>query len=236
MSAHYFASFGAEHFSAIAIVVGGAIIFVWAARRATAPQTRRAARIDRALRWTLAIACLAAEVNDLVWLLGSGLPLRHLLPLHLCDISILLAPVVLLTANRTVYELLYFWGIGGAVQAIATPIVWWGFPDPSCVLFFLGHGLILTSALYATAVMRLRPAPRSILRVWLITNAYGLAIIALNWALDTNYLFLNWKPATPSLLDLMGPGHWYWLPLDLVALVVILLCYLPFYVLDRQRR
>jgi len=135
-----------------------------------------------------------------------------------------------------VYELLYFWGIGGALQAIATPILGWGFPDPSCIAYFLGHGLILATALYATAVMRLRPVPRSILRVWLLTNAYALAIIPLNLALDTDYLFLMWKPATPSLLDLMGPWPWYWATLDIAALVVILLCYAPFFVLDRSRR
>ena len=45
-----------------------------------------------------------------------NLDLLYLLPLHLCDVSLFLAPVVLLTGNRRLYELLYFWGLGGALH------------------------------------------------------------------------------------------------------------------------
>ena len=82
--------------------------------------------------------------------------------------------------------------------------------------------------------MRLRPIPHSILRVWLITNAYALVIIPLNKALGSNFLFLARKPATPSLLDLLGPYPWSWASLELVAVLVMLLCYLPFFLRDRR--
>ena len=186
------------------------------------------------MRWVLALGCLVCELGILVWLLTEGISdLDFLLPLHLCDISILIAPVVLLTGNWLLFELLFFWGIGGAMQALLTPIVTDGFPAPFCIYFFAAHGLIIASALYATVVMRQRPTVRSIPRVWLITNAYGLLIILVNLALETNYLFIMHKPATPSLLDVMGPWPWYVVVLDAVALALICVCYLPFLVRDK---
>jgi hypothetical integral membrane protein (TIGR02206 family) len=193
--------------------------------------------VNRVVRWALAVGCLVSEGTLLAWWAwAEDVPLRYLLPLHLCDLALLIAPVALLTANRFAYELLYFWGIGGAIQALLTPNITTGFPGFRCMFFFLAHGLLVASALYATVVMRLRPTGWSVLRVWLVTNAYGLLILPVNYALDTNYLFIMRKPPTPSLLDLMGPWPWYLVVLDVVALLVLSLCYLPFFVRDRWGR
>jgi len=226
-----FHTFGLQHLVAVGIVLGSSIGLACAARAA------KSARFERVVRWVLAVGCpafLAFEATCFLW--AWEMPLHYVLPLHLCDVSILIAPVVLLTANRYAFELLYFWGIGGALQAIATPTLTRGFPALTCVVFFLGHGLIIASALHATVVMRLRPTPWSILRVWLLTNAYALLMIPVNLALDTNYLFIMRKPWTPSALDLMGPWPWYLAVLDVAALIVILLCYLPFFIRDRRVR
>ena len=237
MAAGPFVPFGAQHGVAVAIVLIAATALVVVMRRATTGRPPGSARLDRAIRWGLAIGCVGIEVSELVRrMVFSGASLRSTLPLNLCDASILIGPVVLLTAHRRLYELLYFWGIGGALQALATPIVTRGFPDPRCLGFFLGHGLVLSSALYATVVLRLRPVPRSILRVWLITTAYGLAMVPVNHWLGTNYLFVLRKPDTPSLLDLMGPWPWYLATLSGVAFLVLLICYLPFSLKDQAGR
>jgi len=217
-----FVTFGLQHAIATTVVVGAGIGLCCAVRSASS------ARLERAVRWGLAIACIAYEGIELV-LLG-------VLPFHLCDLSILIAPVVLLTASRVGFELLYFWGIGGALQALITPAVVTGFPAPICIAFFLGHGLIIAGALYAAVVMRLRPTPRSILRVWLITIGYGLVMLGVNAVFGTNYLFIMRPPPTPSILDLLGPWPWYLLTLQPVILVVFSLCYLPYFARDRWSR
>jgi len=187
-------------------------------------------RLARAVAWGLAAGCWGTEGFLLAWYaLVHEVPWQWLLPLHLCDLALLLGPLALLTANRFLCELLYFWGIGGAVQALLQPLVTWGFPSVQCSCFFLAHAFIVASALYAPLVLRWRPTRWSVLRVWLATNAYALLVVApVNWMLDTNYLFLHWKPRTPSLLDLMPPWPWYIPVLDLLALLVLALCYLPF--------
>ena len=222
-----FTPLGLQHLVAAGAAIGGSVALAWAVRAARSP------RLDRVARWALALACLAFEAVTLgVGAAEGQAPITHYLPLHLCDVSILIAPVALLTANRTAYELLYFWGIGGALQALATPTLFSGFPALVCIAFFVGHGLILASALYATFVMRLRPTLGSAARAWLLMNAYGLLILPLNYLTGTNYLFIMRKPATPSLLDLMGPWPWYLATAEAVAAVVIFLCYLPYLVAD----
>ena len=231
MASSQFITFGAQHGIAAGIAIAGAVALPVAVR------AWGTGRVERAVRWLLATACVAYEAGELWWQVHAGLAgLHEALPLHLCDVSILIAPVVLLSANRYAFELLYFWGIGGTLQALATPTLWSGFPAPICLLFFAGHGLILASALYATVVMRLRPVPRSVLRVWLVTMAYALVIFLVNLALGTNYLFIRHKPPTPSLLDLLGPWPWYLLALQPIVVAVLGLCYLPFLVRDRWQR
>jgi len=203
---------------------------VWAVRRSGSR------RFDVAVRWSLAGGCLASEIYLIVWWSWTGARLQELLPLQLCDMSIVIAPIVLLTGSRRWYELLYFWGIGGAMQGLLTPNVEWGFPSIRCVCCFEYHALIVTSALYATFVMRHRPTAGSILRAWLIANALGLVLIPLNRVMGTNYMFLMHKPVTPSLLDVMGPWPWYLVVLDIAALLVMGLCYLPFFILDRRAK
>jgi hypothetical integral membrane protein (TIGR02206 family) len=230
MSSRPFLTFGAEHWLGLALSLGLGGALVWVVRRSGSR------RFDLAARWALAAACLASEVYMVIWWSWAGGRLVDLLPLHLCDISVVLAPVVLLTGHWLAYELLFFWGFGGAVQALLTPNVDWGFPHIRCVCCFLLHALIVTCALYATVVMRRRPMPRSLLRAWLVANAYGLLLIPANLAMGTNYMFLLRKPATPSLLDVMGPWPWYVLVGSLVGLAAMALCYLPVFLLERRRQ
>jgi len=221
---------GGEHWLGLALSLGLGAALVWAVRRSGSR------RLDRATRWALAAACAGGELFLLAWWLAHGARLANLLPLHMCDVTVVLAPVVLLTGHWLCYELLYFWGFGGAVLALLTPAVSWGFPAVHCVCFFALHGLIVASALYATVVMRLRPTLRSLLRAWLLAIAYGLLLIPANLAMGTNYMFVLEKPRTPSLLDAMGPWPWYILVASLVALVAMGLCYLPFLILDHSGR
>jgi len=231
MASSEFVTFGAQHLVAAAIVLGGATGLVVAVRASGS------ARLDRVMRWVLAAGCLAYESYEILWPPLAGLaPWQECLPLHLCDLSLLLAPVVLLRGDRRCFELFYFWGIGGALQSIATPTLFYGFPARHCVTFFLSHWLIITSALYATVMMRLRPTPWSIPRVWLITLVYGLFMLPVNYTLGTNFLYVTHKPLTISLLDCLGPWPWYLLTLQPVIGVVIFLCYLPFFVHDRRSR
>ena len=65
------------------------------------------------------------------------------LPLHLCDLAGILAGIMLINRSYFFYQLTYFWGLGGALQAMITPSIDNGFPHIDFFYYFVGHGLII---------------------------------------------------------------------------------------------
>ena len=84
----------------------------------------------RTLRITLAIILLVNETSYHIWAIANGLwNIQEYLPLHVCSVLIWLAGFMLIFENFTVYEFIYFMGIGGGIQALLTPDIGiYGFP------------------------------------------------------------------------------------------------------------
>jgi hypothetical integral membrane protein (TIGR02206 family) len=183
-----------------------------------------------ALRWLLALILLVNEIAWHYWNYSVGRwTIQTMLPLHLCSILVWLGALMLMTKNYRIYEFMYFMGIAGAIQALATPDLGiYGFPHFRFFQTFTSHGLIVTSAIYMTVVEGFRPTLRSILRVVIWTNVYALIVFFINSAIGSNYLMINHKPELPSLLDLLPEWPVYILYMELIGFVSILLLYFPF--------
>ena len=124
-------------------------------------------------------------------------------------------------------------GIGGAIQALLTPDLGiYGFPHFRFFQTFLSHGLIVTSGIYMTVVEGFRPTWKSILRVTIWMNIYVVIVYFINIAIGSNYLMINYKPNTPSLLDLLPDWPLYVLYMEIIGFVTCLLLYLPFAIRD----
>jgi hypothetical integral membrane protein (TIGR02206 family) len=150
-----------------------------------------------------------------------------LLPLHLCDLLLILGVAVLFTRRLALAEVVYYWAAAGTLMAILTPDVRYGFPHSRFVVFFGFHGLVIAMMAVAVAGMRLEPRRGSALRTWLLTNAYAALVALVNQAWGTNYMFLCQKPRGSTLLDLLGPWPWYVVAGSAVALGLFLLLELP---------
>lgn len=96
---------------------------------------------------------------------------------------------MLITRAQRVYGVVYFWGLGGTTQALLTPDLVQGFPSAACLLFFLGHGLVIVGVLYPTIVVGLRPYPTSIVRVAVLSLALAGGVFFLNLWLGTDFLY-----------------------------------------------
>ena len=163
--------------------------------------------------------------------------LQTMLPLHVCSILVWLGGWMLVRRDKTIYEYMYFLGIGGALQAILTPDLGiYGYPHYRFFQTFISHGLIVTAAIYMTTVEGFRPTWKSMLRVAIGMNLYMIPIYFLNNYLGSNYLMINHKPPTASLLDLLPEWPIYILYMEALGLVTFLILYIPFIIKDLFNR
>lgn len=162
----------------------------------------------------------------------GGNALIRVLPLQLCDLSILLAAAALLTLHRPTTEVLYFWALSGTVLAMLTPDVYRGFPSREFVVFFGLHALVIVSTVTLVFGFGVTPRPGAARRVFAITAAYALVVYGLNHVLGTNFLYLVAKPTNPTLLDYFGPWPIYILVAGAVGFVLFTALGLPF---ERKR-
>ena len=190
------------------------------------------------IRWVLALLLVSNEVIWHYWnYLFDNWTIQTMLPLHLCSLLVWLGSLMLITKSYRIYEFIYFMGIGGAIQALATPgLGIYGFPHFLFFQYFISHGLIITSAIYMTVVAGLRPTWRSILRVVIWMNIYVVIVFFINVAIGSNYLMIMEKPPTLSLLDLLPDWPIYILYMEAIGIITCLILYLPFAIKDWRNR
>lgn len=220
-----FTPFSSAHAAVLTVGAGIIAALIALGRRPGRPRT-----IATGL---LAFACLASyPLSQLGWsACGDPIDLDNSLPLHLCDIAVIVAGFALLTRHPALCELTYFWGLAASIQGIVTPNVGYGFPHPVFLSFFWHHFSIVAAALFLPLALGWRPRRpihHTVTRVFLWSELYLITMLPTNSLLGTNFGFLAHKPDNPSLLDHMGPWPWYLLSLQFVALLLFILLSLPF--------
>ena len=191
----------------------------------------------RSLSAFIAFVLLANEVIWHIYQINTGTwELTESLPLHLCDAAIFVSLVALLTRKQVAYELAYFWGLGGSVQALLTPALTEACVPYEFCRFFISHGGILVAVAYLTFVRGMRPGRRSIRRTIGISLVYAAAVAGVNQLLSANYMYLSEKPATASILDKLGPWPWYLIPMFGIGMLMIVALYLPLYIIHRRAK
>ncbi|HSM72965.1 MAG TPA: TIGR02206 family membrane protein [Anaerolineales bacterium] len=221
-----FELFGFPHIITLATLLALNLILI---------QTKHAREDQKkTIRWALALTLVVNETAWHIWNVAVGRwTIQSMLPLHLCSLLVWIGALMLVTMNYRMYEFMYLLGIGGAIQALATPDLGiYGFPHFRFFQTFISHGLIITSAIFMTVVEGFRPTWKSLLRVAFWTNVYVVIVYFINNAIGSNYLMINAKPNTPSLLDLLPPWPIYILYMEIIGLITVFLLYLPFAVQD----
>jgi uncharacterized membrane protein YwaF len=81
--------------------------------------------VRRRIRYTLAVVLIVNEASWHVWNWGIGQwTIQTMLPLHLCSVMVFASAAMLVTQSYTLYELLYFLGIGAATQRPCSRLTW----------------------------------------------------------------------------------------------------------------
>ena len=161
---------------------------------------------------------------------------EQVLPLQLCDWAMIVVIVALWTHRPGWFEVAYFWGLGGTVQAVITPNLAFGFPDFRFFSFFISHCGIIIGIVFLMARYHLRPHLLSIVRVFLWTEFYFVITFTADLLTGVNYGFFLHKPEAKTLLNLLSDNRpLYLFQMHLLALAFFIVLYLPILMTDLVR-
>jgi len=224
-----FILFGTGHLISISVIVLINLSFIWLRKSENQ-------KLKDRVRYLIVAFLLISEGSWHIWKIAIGeWTIQTHLPFHLCAVLVWTSIIMLLTKNYHIYEFAYFLGIAGASQAVLTPEAGiYGFPHYRVLQTLTAHGSVVTAAIFMTVVEGYRPHWSSFKRVFIWTNIYMVVVTAINLLIGSNYLYTLQKPASASLIDMLGQWPWYLLSLEFVALFLCLLLYLPWIIKDHR--
>ena len=227
-----FQSFGTPHLAAMALTVALPVALAATARRlgGGAPQT-----IARLLAGIL----LANELGYWAVRIGQiGLDgwIRNHAPLHVCGVAVLLTAWTLLFRSGRTYEIVYFWGLVGAANAVVTP----GgldvdFPEYRFFQYFVAHSGIVTGVLYATWGLGMRPTLRGMFRAFGYLAVFAVLVAGANLLLGSNFMWLSGPPPGTVSPFFRAPWPWYIPILAGAGLAMFFVVLSPFLLADWWR-
>ncbi len=229
VAADEFEPYGTSHLAVTVLLLVGAVLLVPVGRA-----RRRLGDADVSGKvFAVAMAAFTVPLQALS-LVRTDWDVQRSLPLQLCDLAAIVAVYALWTRSRWAVALTYFWGLPLTTQAVATPDLSTGFPDPVFVLFWGMHLLVVWAAVYLTWGLGVVPGWREYGRTVAITLVWAVGVFAFNAWSGANYGYLNEKPGAASILDLLGDWPVYVLAEAVIILAVWALMTWPW--VRRSRR
>lgn len=175
-----------------------------------------------ALRRGLGIFGIVYWLTYNIWWNRNGIDFSDGLPLHLCDLNGLVAPLALLTQNRWLRATLYFWTVTLTLQAFIQPSLTFGPAHAVFWWFWAAHTLIVGYAVYDLAVLDFRPDWRDLGRAYAVSAIYLAAVVPVNLLLQSNYGFIgNPLPEVPIPPFVAALGPWPQRAFAVVALAAL---------------
>ncbi len=219
-----FVQFGPAHLTVIVLLVVVSVTLSVMVRNSRSEKTKRS------ICWALAAILLGGEWLKYAYTIthdGFDFFIQYALPLHVCGIAVYLAAYMLITKKLIVFELVYFWALGGTTQAILTPAVTAGFPSYHFIQFFIEHSAVIVTVFVAVFGLKMRPRLKGLWFTYALSWLLVFVVGGINTLLDTNYMYLCNPPAGISpFYFLQWP--WYILFQSALALVLFFLLWLPF--------
>lgn len=199
-----FSAYDASHLAALGVLVVGLVVVIAIGRRG------RSRDPDDRVGKVFAGLMLAGTLPlQLLYFTPELWNPAKTLPIQLCDLASFAAIYALWTHRRWATGLVYYWGLTLTTQAMITPDLDSAFPDPIFVLFWVMHIGTVWAAAYLTFGRGVAPDWHTFRTAVAITATWAVSVFCFNVVADTNYGFLNAKPASASALDLLGPWPVY---------------------------
>ena len=217
-----FHSFGGQHLGALTVFALCILATVWCIRNF---DERQNLLFSRRVSIFLMITVVVFSVIKIYF---NRFNLLIDLPISLCNLFAILAPLLFWRPNQRRLEVIYFLVMAGTIQAMLTPDLYVGFPSNEFFKYWIVHGGLVVLVIHNIFAFQMYPRLKGILITFGWLNVYSLALYGLNLLMGANYLYLMHKPGNASILDLLGPWPLYILVGELLAMVFFALFYLPF--------
>ena len=159
------------------------------------------------LRRLLGIFGIAYWLAYNIWWNRNGIDVATGLPLQICDVNGVIAPLALLTLRRWLRATLYFWAFALTTQAFIQPALQAGPANPIFWWFWAQHTIILGYAVFDLAVLGFRPDWRDCGRACAAGAAYLAIVVPLDLWLGADYGYLGDLPPEniPPFVAALGP-------------------------------
>jgi hypothetical integral membrane protein (TIGR02206 family) len=163
---------------------------------------------ETVLRRMLAVLAVGYWLAYNIWWNWNGIDWRTGLPLQLCDVNGLMAPLALVTGWRWARATLYFWTAALTLQAFIQPALSAGPASLVFWAFWTAHTIIAAGVVYDIVVRGFRPGWSDLARALLVSAAYLALVVPVNAWLGSDYGFVgNPAPdiAVPPFVLMLGP-------------------------------
>lgn len=231
-----FVSFGPSHIYAVIVVFAIMALIIVNKTKLQQPN------IMKGFAYTLAGLTLLQEVSLNVYRIVVGQwELATSLPLHLCGLGVLTTSIILITKSEKLFQSVFFIMLIGAVMALLTPSVeyGYGFPHYRYFQFFTSHGLISINFTFILFVFDFQANIRykHLLHNFIALLAIAVVILGINLLVGGNYMYLLGKPGVGTAFDLFGEWPWYLVNIFFFGIPIFFhIFYIPFFIRDYRRR
>ena len=198
---------------------------------------------EEKIRLAMGFVLIITEMSYFWRLVGveslNANPVDHL-PITVCGWAVIFSSFMLVSKNKTLFDIVYFWVFAGSTFGLLTPtvITYTGPTRFRYYQFWLEHISGFIAVFYMIFVHKFRPNWKSLMKSYSAIVVLALIAIWVNNMLPgANYLFVARPEATASILDIL-PSNYAVRLLIMAAIVTTLffLIYLPWYLMDRKAK
>lgn len=183
---------------------------------------------DKTIRYTLGTLGILSEVALQIWIIANGnWTVKANLPIGVCSFSLYMGIYVIFTKNWKVFEIGYFWAIGGVLSVVFPDILYGPDRFRYYVYLFL-HMIFFFMYMYMMFVHNFVPKFKSFRKSFVALLLVVLIfIIPVNLIFGTNFMYLLDPGDTPFALFENPSYVLYLIGCILLSMVGMTLWYMP---------
>jgi len=223
-----FVPYGVEYFTTILVITLMGVLLI---RYGRGKDKETQWRVLRILSYVISFAVI---MNGIIEIMLGRFDLSEDLPLIFCNLIALFLPIYTYYRKQFLFDVLYYIILAGAIQSVSTPSIELSLPFYDTIKFWIVHGGLIIFILFIIFLIKTWPTFKGIMHAFLFVQVYVVLIIGINYLLGANYLFLNEKPQTASILDLLGDWPYYILIMDVLLIPYFGILYLPIWIIRKK--